>query len=245
MRIDEAAVRTGDKLNLDFADWTSEVFVRPESWAKSGAATLPLALLCMNNAEVLASNPSGSTLRLVATFRVQDADGNEDTDSTSNMDIASALGSTWHHLACQWETVQGRGCIWWDGVVKGTVTGLTSPLDRIFVKRLYLGLLANTSGADVFIDTSPTTAGVVSFDYWRVSRSARYTHNVNFTPPAAAFADTGSPAYAVYPMRETVTPHVILSNFGQYNAARGRIDAFNDRLAGPWQMTVNATPGPF
>jgi hypothetical protein len=245
LRVDEAAVRTGDHLNLDFASCTVETFVRPEVWPKSGAATLPLALLCVNNGEVVASNPSGSTLRLVGTFRVQDAAGAETTGTTGNLDIASALGTTWHHLACQFELIAGRACIWWDGVVKGTISGLTSPIERIYVKRKYLGLLANTSGADVFIDAAPTAAGVISFDQWRVSRSARYTHNVNFTPPASAFTDTGSPAYAVWALRETVAPPVILSTFGEYNGARPRIDAFGDRYAGPVSVQWNATPNPF
>lgn len=244
IRQNEAAVRTGDKLNLDFADWTVDVWCRIESWPQSSAATLPLAIICMNNAEVLASNPTATTLRLQPTFRVQDASGNESAASITTIDIASTLGTTWHLLSVSWETVNGRACLWWDGVVKGTLTGHTSPLNRIYVKRLYCGLLANTSGADVFIDPSPTTPGVISFDNYRISRSQRYTFNVGFTPPSVQFTDTGTPAYGVWPMRETVTPRVILSNFGQYNGMRGRVDGFADRLAACWTATWNATPNP-
>lgn len=193
---------------------------------------------------MLASNPSGTTLRLQPTFRVQDADGNEDADSITTIDIASTLSTTWHLLSVSWETVQGRACLWWDGVVKGTLTGHTSPLDRIYVARTYLGVLANVSGVDAFIDPSPTTPGVISLDNLRISRSARYTFNVGFTPPTAPFSDTGSPAYGVYPLRETAAPHVILSNFGSYNGLLSRVDGFGDRIAGPWSAVFNATPNP-
>jgi hypothetical protein len=245
LRIDEAAVRTGDHLNLDFASCTVDVWCRIESWPKSAGATLPLALVCGNNFEVLASNPTGTTLRLIATFRVQDAAGAESVGSITTVDIAATLGTTWHLLTVQFELIAGRACLWWDGVVKGTLAGLTSPLERIYVKRKYLGLMANTSGADAFVDPSPAVAGVVSFDSFRVSRSARYTHNSSFSVPTALFPDTGSPAYGVYNLRETVVPNVILSNFGEYNGLRPRVDAFADRYAASWSAVWNATPNPF
>jgi hypothetical protein len=244
LRVDEAAVRTGDHLNLDFASCTVDVWCRIESWPKSAAATLPLSLVCGNNFEVLASNPTGTTLRLIASFRVQDAAGAESVGSITTVDIAATLGTTWHLLTVQFELIAGRACLWWDGVVKGTLAGLTSPLERIYVKRKYLGLMANTSGADVMVDAAPTIAGVISFDNWRVSRSARYTHNTAFAVPTVSFTDTGSPAYGLWKLREATVPNVLLSSFGEYNGARPRIDAFADRYAASWSAVWNSTPNP-